>query len=114
MKRLSPNDPKLLLAAMALVLPALAASPALAGTIGGGGGEIMGYRYELYLQREAEAEARQKKTLAETGAQSPSQQSAGQKAGIGTPDFSDRPAIAMPLRFAPAVTEDWEQDNRHR
>ena len=94
MTRGSLNGSILLLATVALVLPALTATPAPAGTIGGGGGEIMGYRYELYLQRETEAQ--RKKDLAKSETRSLAEHGTGQKAGIGTPEFDDRPAITMP------------------
>ena len=110
MTRRSLNGSILLLAAMALVLPAMTATPATAGTIGGGGGEMMGYRYELYLKREAEAQ--RKKDVAESEAGSLAGHGGGQKAGIGTPEFDERPAIALPRRSAPRGFDDPEQHRR--
>ena len=54
----------------------------------------MGYRYELYLQHETEAQ--RKKDLAKSETRSLAEHGTGQKAGIGTPEFDDRPAITMP------------------
>ena len=110
MTRRSLRGSILLLAAVALVLPAMTATPATAGTIGGGGGEMMGYRYELYLKREAEAQ--RKKDLAESEAGSLAGHGGGQKAGIGAPEFTEGTAITLPRRSAPTDSDDLDQYRR--
>ena len=120
MKRVSPQGAVPLLFAAVMAASFAAATPARAQ--GFGDGEGGSWKYELYIEREAEA--LRKKKLAESqaesgavsgavsGAQSKAGRGTRQKAGIGIQEFDARPIVPTPRRFVTTGLDDPEQDNR--
>lgn len=118
MKRISPQGAVPLLFAAVMAASFAAATPARAQSIGDGGGEGGSWKYELYIEREAEA-LRKKKLAAsqaesgtESGAQSKAGRDARQKAGIGIQEFDARPIVSTPQRSVTTGLDDPEQHNR--
>lgn len=105
MKRIPPQGAVPLLFAAAMAASFAVATPARAQGFGGEGGS---WKYELYIEREAEA--LREKTLAEAQAQ----RGAHQKAGIGIQEFDAGPAVSMPQRFVTTGPDDPERDDRGR
>ncbi len=106
MKRISPQGAVPLLFAAVMAASFAAATPARAQSIGDGGGEGGSWKYELYIEREAEA--LRKKKLAESQAG----RDARQKAGIGIQEFDARPIVSTPRRFVATGLDGPDQDNR--
>ncbi len=118
MKRISPQGAVPLLFAAAMAASFAAATPARAQGFGDGGGEGGSWKYELYIEREAEALRKKKlaESQAESGAVSGAQSKAGrgtrQKAGTGIQEFDARPIVSRPRRFVTTGLDGPEQDNR--
>ena len=116
MKRVSPQGAVPLLFAAVMAASFAAATPARAQ--GFGDGEGGSWKYELYIEREAEALRKKKlaESQAESGAVSRAQSKAGrgarQKAGIGIQGFDARPIVPTPRRFVTTGLDDPEQHNR--
>lgn len=120
MKRISPQGAVPLLFAAAMAASFAVATPARAQ--GFGDGEGGSWKYELYIEREAEALRKQKlaqsqaesqtKAGAESGVQSKAGRDAHQKAGIGIQEFDAGPIVSMPRRFVTTGPDDPDQHNR--
>ena len=118
MKRISPQGAVPLLFAAVMAASFAAATPARAQSIGDGGGEGGSWKYELYIEREAEALRKKKlaQSQAQSGTESGAQAKAGrdarQKAGIGIQEFDARPIVSRPRRFVATALDGPDQDNR--
>ncbi len=117
MKRVSPQGAVPLLFAAVMAASFVAATPARAQGLGGGG-EGASWQYELYIEREAEALRKKKlaesqaESQAKSGAQSKAGRGTHQKAGNGIQEFDARPIVSRPRRFVTTGLDGPEQDNR--